>query len=132
MNDDEGLDYISYLNLHRVWTLVSFDKVEIFTDGASFFIDPSTVTYIYDKITFLAGLHTFNIAVNVNGNFSTYRVAYNTHKRAVDAKDQLLDLVRNLESYRSQIFLVKKEVVEEEVVSEPLSFWGRIKFIFNH
>lgn len=129
-----GPTYDTLLGLHRIWNFVSPDRVEILSTGASLFIDPRTIRFIYDKNVSLNNRYAVDMSVLEGAKFFSFRLVYESEKMADTAILQLKDLLRNYDIYRGVQFPPEEPVSQPEeatVVEHPISFWGKLKYIFS-
>lgn len=131
----------SYLGLHRIWAFTSPTRVEIMSTGATLFIDASCIAYVYDQIREMQDGFIISISGMFDGKNLTYTLKYGDKESALNAIDQLQDLVRNFDKYRAlyspytyQVAVAEENAVESEPLFTPvpdLSIWEKIKSIFK-
>lgn len=128
-----GSVYENLFSLHRIWNFVSPDRVEILSGGSSLFIDPLSIRFIYEKTTRTGDWFAVDMSVLEGSKYFSYRVVYSTEAMADTAILQLKDLLRNYDVYRYLQYPPEQPVVtqEESIPEQPVSLWGRLKYIFS-
>jgi len=123
------INFFESLWLHRIWSLVSYDKVEIMSAGSSVFINPEHIRFVFNKVEAIQKVFIISFSTaDDNGNYFAFKMAYNSESDANTAIIQIQDLIRNLENYRYHLVPVRSREVEPPA---KMTLWQRVKFIFN-
>lgn len=127
------VNFFEVLRLHRIWSLISHDKVEIMSAGSSVFVNPEYIRFVFNKAEAIQKVFVISFSTaDDKGNYFTFKMVYNTESDANTAIVQIQDLIRNLEIYRSHLVPVVQHEEEPPVPSsDRMTLWQRVKFIFN-